>query len=481
MIRLLAHKRGTVVTVFALSAMVMAVMTAVVVNQVTFYMGKRKLQAAVDLTALMMMQSGNLETSHAKALIASQIGSQPNLELTVTRGSYTPDAGVAAADRFEANATPFNAIQVDAKIPTEAAMFGGMLPSNLHLKASARAARRETTTIAVGSRLVRVEGGLSAALLDATLGYDGKLTVMDYNSLASANVDAVQFLNALNVKANINAVTFNDVLDAPVKIGDVVKVLAETTDDGAAATLLADASPASGGDTFKLKEVVHLGSIAGVPLDGLTSGETVPISVGELLAASAALSDGDHQIALNLSKVLGTSGIANAKLDVGEKPQILQYDAYAEKGSSVSTSQFKLSVGALGAIPASALAVTATLASATVKVDAINCHADGTADVTLKATTSAGLVGVKAPVLPPISVKAGSDEELSVNFTPADIAAQTYKPVHSSLALQTSLLGLTTKILLKPVDDLLEELGLHVAEADVKVMEASCGSPGLVY
>ncbi len=102
-----------------------------------------------------------------------------------------------------------------------------------------------------------------------------------------------------------------------------------------------------GGDKVRLKEVVHLGSIGGAPLDGLTSGETVQISVGELLAASAALSDGDHRIAFNLSKLL------------------------------------------------------------------------------------------------------------SVNFPPAGIAAQTYKPVHFSLALQTNLLGLTTKIMLKLVDHLL--------------------------
>ncbi len=118
------------------------------------------------------------------------------MQLTVTRGRYTPDASVVASKRFVANGTPFNAIQLDAKIPTEAAMLGVMLPSNLALKVSARAARRETTKIAVGSRLVRVEGGLSAALLDATLGYNGKLTVMDCNSLASANVDAVKFLSA---------------------------------------------------------------------------------------------------------------------------------------------------------------------------------------------------------------------------------------------------------------------------------------------
>lgn len=479
--RIAGNRRGSIVIIFALSAMVIAVMTAIVANQVSFYLGKRKLQAAVDITALVMMNSGNLDPGHAKALVLDQIGDEPKLEVAVTRGRYTPNAGTAASARFVAGATPYNAIQLDAAVPADKLMLAGMLPANLALKASARVARRQTASIALGSRLVRVEGGLSAALLDATLGYSGKLTVLDYKSLANANVDAVKFLTALNTKAHLNAATFDDVLNSNVKIRDVASVLAETTDDSVAATLLAKASPSSGADPFKLAEVIHLGSIGGLPLDALTSGQTLPISVGEVLAASAALADGDHQIALDLKSVLGESAIANVSLDVGEKPRILQYDTFAEKGSSVSTSQVTLSVGALGAIPLSALAVTVDLASAKASIDEIDCHADGTADVTIKATTSAASVGVKPPLLPKLAVKAGSDEEMSVRFSPADIAAQTYKPVHSSLALQTSLLGATVKILLKPVDNLLTELGLHVAEADVKVMAASCGSPGLVY
>jgi uncharacterized membrane protein len=478
---MLGDRRGSVVIIFALSAMVLAVVTAIVANQISFYMGKRRLQAAVDVVALVMMNSGNVDAGHAKALVLDQIGAEPNLLVTVTRGRYTPNAGTAASARFVANGTPYNAIQLDAAIPADKLMMAGMLPASLTIKASSRVARRQTASISLGSRLVRVEGGLSAALLDSTLGYNGKLTVMDYNSLASANVDVGKFIPALNTKAHLNAVTFDDVLNSNVKIGDVASVLAATTDNSVVASLLAKASPASNAQSFKLSSVVQLGSIGGLPLDALTSGQALPISVGELLAGSAALADSDHQIALNLKAVLGDASIANASLDVGQKPQILQYDTFAEKGSSVATTQFTLSVGALGTPPASLLAVTVDLASAKATIDSINCHADGTADVTIKANTSAAAVGVKPLILPKISVKAGSDEQISVNFTPADIAAQTYKPVHSTLALQTGLLGLTTQILLKPVDDLLTELGLHVAEADVKVMAASCGSPGLVY
>lgn len=477
----IGDRRGSVVIIFALSAMALAVITAIVVNQISFYMGKRKLQAAVDVVALVMMNSGNLDAGHAKALIFDQIGPEPNLQVSVTRGRYTPNAGTAVSERFVANATPYNAIQLDANVPADKLMMVGMLPANLALKASARVARRQTASIALGSRLVRVEGGLSAALLDATLGYNGKLTVMDYNSLASANVDIAKFIPALNTKAHLNATTFNDVLNSNVKIGDVVSAMAATTDNSAVASLLAEASPATSAQSFKLNSIMQLGSVGGLPLDALASGQAMPLSVGEILAGSAALADSDHQVALDLKAALGDASIANASLDLGQKPQILQYDTFAEKGSTVATTQFTLSVGALGKPPASLLAVTVDLASAQAVIDQINCHADGTADVTIKATTQAAAVGVKPPILPKISVKAGSDEVKSVDFSPADIQAQTYKPVHSTLGLQVGLLGLTTQLLLKPVDNLLTELGLNVAEADVKVMAASCGSPGLVY
>jgi uncharacterized membrane protein len=51
----------------------------------------------------------------------------------------------------------------------------------------------------------------------------------------------------------------------------------------------------------------------------------------------------------------------------------------------------------------------------------------------------------------------------------------------SLFATSLSLQQVAQKLLFNPVDDLLEKLGLHVAEADVKVIEATCGSVGLVH
>ena len=50
MIRLLDDRSGSVITVFSFSAMVLAVLTAIVMNQISFYTAKRNLQAAVDMT-----------------------------------------------------------------------------------------------------------------------------------------------------------------------------------------------------------------------------------------------------------------------------------------------------------------------------------------------------------------------------------------------------------------------------------------------
>lgn len=478
--RFLGDRRGSVMTLFALSAMVLSVLTAIVMTQVTFYLEKRRLQAAVDMAALIMMASGNVGKERATLLIAEQTG-RTDVEAEVTWGSYTPDASLAAANRFKPNVTPHNAIQVDAVLPGERVMMASLVPGDVEIRASARAARRQTVSLVIGSRLVRVEGGLSAALLDAVLGYKGKLTVMDYNSLASAQVDAAQFLQALALSAKIDAVSFNDVLTAPVSVGEIADAMADVTSDGKIVALLNKASPPGGLKKLRLGAFIDPGSIGGLPLDALTTGKSFPVSVGEILAGSAALSDGDSQIALNLGAVLGDNSIANVTLDVGEKPQVLQYASRAPKGAKASTSQFKLNVGALGKAPASVLAVDVQLASAAVTVDEIRCQADGKAQVKLKAQTEAAKVGVKALLLPKINLALGSGETKTLTFTPADIAAQTYKPVRSGLGLQVGGLSLTQLLLIKPVDTLLEQLGLHVAEADVKVTAADCGAAGLVH
>ena len=472
--------RGSVITVFAFASMVLAVLTAIVMNQLSFYTAKRKLQAAVDMTALLIMESGDLTVAKAKELLEEQLNDKIGT-VTVTRGHYAADAAVSESMRFTPLATPYNAVGVKAEVTGEAVMFAGMMPAGVTMDATARAARRTSATVTVGSRLVRIEGGLSAALLDATLGYKGKITIADYESLAAAEVDALQYLQALNVEADIKAVTFDQVLSAPVSIGEVVDAFVATTSDGDVLALLSKASPVSGGKDILIGDVVDLGSMSGLPIDTLLSGQTAPLSVGEVLAGSAALSDKDHQIAINLASVLGDPGIANASLYVGEKPQTVSYLGRAGEGKEVETSQIRLDIGALGLSPLTAVKVDISLANAKIEIDDITCKADGSAEVVIKAKTEAASVGVKASILPRIPVKLASDETKKLTFSKADIDAQTYKPVRSGMGLQLGGLSVAQKLLFNPVDSLLEKLGLHIAEADVKVTEATCGEVGLVH
>jgi len=97
------------------------------------------------------------------------------------------------------------------------------------------------------------------------------------------------------------------------------------------------------------------------------------------------------------------------------------------------------------------------------------------------ALTEAASLGLKASLLPRIPVALGSKEKKSIKFTHADIEAQTFKPVRSGLGLQLGGLSIAQKLLFNPVDQLLVSLGLNIAEADVKVIEATCGSAGLVH
>lgn len=477
--RFASDRKGSVITVFAFSAMVLSVMTAIVMNQVSFYLAKRKLQSAVDMAALVMMEKGDHTAAAAKALIEEQLATTLS-DVTVTRGTYVADASVPEGNRFQANATPFNAIQVSAALPAEEVMFADMIPE-FQIAAQARASRRTSASVQVGSRLVRLEGGLSAALLDALLGYKGKLTVMDYESLAAANVDALQLLQVLNVKADIKAVTFDDVLSAPVSVGKIVDAMAVTTTDGKVVALLKAASVAPGAKKVEIGSVIDLGSMTGLPVNSLLSGKPVPVSVGELLTATAAISDGDHQVAVKLDGLLADIGVADASLEVGEKPRVMSFVGRAPKGAKVETTQFKLNVGALGLTPLTAVKLDVAIAGAQVEIDEIKCKADGSADVVLKAKTEAASVGLKASILPRIAVKLGNDESKKLTFSKADIDAQTYKPVRSGLGLNLNGLSIAQKLLFNPVDNLLEKLGLHVAEADVKVTDATCGSVGLVH
>lgn len=229
------------------------------------------------------------------------------------------------------------------------------------------------------------------------LGTTLSLSVMDYNSLVGAQIDALTFLTALATRVNMTGVTYNTLLTSNIKVSDIIAAAlsAQQTTNGAnaATTALSTISQAVNSVTTKITpgSLIDLG-----PFDDLTVGQSpklsAAVSVFDLLSATAQLANGTNQIATSVN--LGLPGIANVSVlaTVGERPVGSGWVQYGAQGVSVHTAQTRLlvSVQVLGSGPVSAinLPIYVEIASGTATLNAVTCGYPNinTSQVTLGAT-----------------------------------------------------------------------------------------------
>ena len=237
-------------------------------------------------------------------------------------------------------------------------------------------------SFAIGTRLLSVNGGLLNAILGGMLGTTLSLSVMDYQSLASASIDAFSFLSAVATRANLTAATYNTVLTSNIRVSDIIAAMlsAQQAANGAssATTALSTISQAMNGVTTRMQ----LGSLIDVgPFGGLTAGTQpqmgVAVSLLQLLNATAQIANGTHQIATGLNVSL--PGIASVSLvaTVGERPVGSNWLSIGVQGASVHTAQTRvlLSIQLLGSGTVSAvnLPVYVEVASGTATLNAVSC------------------------------------------------------------------------------------------------------------
>jgi uncharacterized membrane protein len=235
-------------------------------------------------------------------------------------------------------------------------------------------------------------------MLGGMLGTSLSLSVMDYQSLASARIDAFDFMSALATRVNLTGVTYDSVLSSNIKVSDIIAAAlsAQQTDNGAssATTALSTISQAVTSLSSKItpSSLIDLG-----PYNDLTVGQTpktsFSVSALDLLSAIAEVSNGTHQIAVP-SLNLGLPGIANISLTatIGERPVGTSWLQVGAAGASVHTAQTRilLSIQVLGSGPVAAinLPVYIEVASGTATLNAVSCgHPNiSTSNVTLGVT-----------------------------------------------------------------------------------------------
>ena len=531
-------RRGGVAVIVAASAFLIVILAALAIDVGSIVMRSREIQGTADLAALSAARDITRAQSAAQATVTDNLGA--GATVTTQTGIYVADPTKKADKRFTASSANPNGVQVEVSAPANlyfAAIIGK--PSvTIKRKATAALLGAEPSALfAVGSRLLSLNQGLVNALLSGLLGSNVNLSVMDYNKLVGADVNLLEFLDALAVDLKLEAGNYDALLKHDVTTGQVLKVL-----EGVAS---ADArSVLSRLTSVPLTAVIKVSDIVGVDAkatDGLRRGLDLDVGALDLLVATLETGNKARQLALDTTLNLGVADVT-LMAGIGEKPNGSSWVALSSGGVPVlRTAQTRIyaRVQTKNFIPDLLkldLELLAEVASAEAKIADIQCSA--TTKVLVDARP--GLIRVAlgdvqnrndlrdfkkeiitkkkhiaTVLLIPVYVNANLESKdqtwQRLTFSQSDIAERKFKKVKAKEIATTLLTSLTKELkveiglldvswvlnLLTPLtsllgwildmvlNPLLSVLGIGLGEADVTVMGVNCpggknGVPNLV-
>jgi uncharacterized membrane protein len=397
--RFLADRRGISTIVFAGSSLVLFGFGTMAIDVGSFFYQKRRQQTATDLAALAAAADLERATNAARSS-ASRNGFSSNSIETVQTGTYTPDARLAPDARFrQGSGSSANAARVEMRATTPMILGRVLAPSlggesgEVAIVTRATAAQDAQAAFAIGSRLARVEGGALNGLLGGLLGANLSLSVMDYEGLARARIDLFGFARQLATRAAISALTFDEVIRASVRIGDVILAAQDAArDQGAGSDAIAALGRLAGAvagpaQRINLQSLVSFGNYGSRRLN-----EEVPLKASlsalDLVSAAAQIANGSRQ--LDVSLAVNVPGLASVslKLGIGERPVGTSLVRVDRAGASVHTAQTRLllTLTLVGSGQASLvkLPLYLELASATARLTSVSC---GAGDITSSRVT----------------------------------------------------------------------------------------------
>lgn len=502
----------------------------------SLYLDRRKLQGIADAAAMAAAGRPDDERAAAERIIAANCNCSIHIA-ALTRGTYTADPGIRAEQRFMGGGPSPNAVRISLT-RDRPLFFGSFLTGRQDgtIRATATGARRGYAAFSLGSRVAAVNGGLPNALLSGLTGSQLNLSLMDYNALASTDIDLLAFSDALRTQIGADVLTFGQTLDAQVTMPQVVSALASAS-DGQASHALAHIADRALPRSLMPSRAIDLGPrSSSIRID---AANPVKVNALSLLRAMLLLGNANRQVDLSLASSLpGGSGI-NIALMVGEPPANSPLIAVTDTNDViVRTAQVRLKLETKIQSPLASvhLPILAELGSASARITDIDCTPNSSAAVSLGIVTSPAMVAIgtvsdsdfqdmrrslapkpaRVVKLPLVSIDAGAELVLSdmgekrVGFSRREIEDGQVKTVSSgglvagaakSLAdrmeLEVNLLGLglnlkalTTVVgetvgLAAPVldtvlGDLMGLLGVHVGQADARINALRCGKAKLV-
>ena len=529
---------GGVAIIVAASAFMIVILAALAVDLGSVILRAREIQGAADLAALSAAR--DIPRAQAAAMATARDNLGPEATVRTEVGVWVGDPTKAPEQRFTVTAVKPNGARVEVSAPARLYFAAILGKSQILLTRKATAAipgAEPSALFTIGSRLLSLDRGLINALLSGLLGSNVSLSVMDYNRLLGADVNLLEFLDALAVQLNLEAGDYDALLRHEVETGVLLKVL-EAVASSDARSVLSQLTGLPLTAKVKVADLIGVGADAG---DGLRRGLDLDVAALDLLVATLETANQNRHLALNTSLNLGLADVT-VMAAIGEKPnQSSWVNLTTKDGEVLKTSQTRIyaRVNTKNFIPELLkidLELIAEVASAEAQVTDIRCQ--GTPAVDVNATPGLLRVSVgdvknrqdlrdfkkkivterkhiATVLLIPIYIYANLESKdrtaQKLTFSLPDIESRTYKKVRSKeiasslltsltkelqldigllnlgwvvnlLTPLTSLLGWILDIILNP---LLSILGVGLGEADVGVWGVNCpggvgGIPHLV-
>ncbi len=536
-LRHLVGHRGASISITTAFGMTMLIGSAAfAVDLGSLYLDRRKLQGIADAAAMAAAGQPGEERAAAQRIIAANCDCGIRIAM-LAPGTYTADPAIQAEQRFSGGGASPNAVRITLT-RDRPLFFGSFLTGRQDsiIRATATGARRGYAAFSLGSRVAALNGGLPNALLSGLTGSQVNLSVMDYNALASTDIDLLAFSDALRTELDADVLTFGQTLDAQVTVPQVVSALASAS-DGQAASVLERIADTALPRSLLPSRAIDLGPrSSSIRVD---AANPVKVNALSLLRAMLFLGNANRQVDLSLASNLpGGSGI-NVALMIGEPPADSPLIAVTDTNDViVRTAQVRMKIDTRVATPVASihLPVIAELGSASARITDIDCRPNSGAAVSLGVVTSPAMVAIgtvpdgdfqdmKRPLdpkpaqvvkLPLVSIDAQAELTLSdlaekrVAFSRNEIEGGQVKTVSSTglvagaakslsdrMELDVNVLGLVlnlkllttvvgdTVALAAPVldavlSDLTGLLGLHIGQADTRINALRCGKARLV-
>ncbi|WP_052251592.1 MULTISPECIES: pilus assembly protein TadG-related protein [Pseudomonas] len=417
-----ARQRGAIGLIAALTLGMALLFVLLVVDSGRLYLEQRKLQRVVDMAALEAVNGKgtclppgpNAQTLAVQA--ATRNGHKPGAErsLKVECGSLQTGAGSLRV--FTADASKADAIRVTASYTLDTSIAAGIrsLASSAPFSSSTRLSAHATAAQAgpplarlnIRSTLLNIDSSRSAllnSLMSTLLGSQVNLSLAQWQGLLQANVNLLNYLDALAIKAQVTAGNYTELLGKTLQLGEALDVMAKVAaqnnplvDVSGLAQLSVLAQNAGG---------IVLGDLLNIQNGGSSAGLDAKLQALQLVQGMVQLANSAHGAEVSLPvSLLGLANIST-RVKIIEPPQFSALGNPAKATSNakdpeqiyVRTAQTRIlikvdlgpllggiNLGIIKVLPNPSLDVGLEVASASSHVTGYNCACAASKSLTVR-------------------------------------------------------------------------------------------------